>query len=151
MRARAARSFSTVFRSMSYAVVSVVVTHKLPEQKRASRAGRLNGNTARARVSAARSSMRHRVEDDVDAHRVRLRLGERAEVALVLALTFPPVAKVGVVADDHHHPPLVVEKCAVMHLLRPRVPRSIGGDRRIRAALPGDRRHLRLLLQVKNG
>jgi len=58
--------------------------------------------------------MRHCVEDYVDAHRIGFRFGEVSKVILVLALTLPTVPEVGVVADDDHHPFLVVKDALIM-------------------------------------
>src|SRR5687768_6535646 len=88
MRFRASRICSTVRRSISKGVVVSVVK--------------------------STPSMRHRVEHDVDPHRVALGLRERLEVPLVLALALPAVAQVRVVTDNAHHPPLLVEDRTVV-------------------------------------
>src|SRR5690606_10742683 len=64
----------------------------------------------------ASDSVRHRVEEDVDGHRVGHLLGEAFEVSRILAFTLPAVAEVGVVADDDHQPPAVIEDALVVHL-----------------------------------
>src|SRR5262245_35119450 len=89
--------------------------------------------------------MSHRVGHDVDAHGIRLLLRERAEVFLALALALPAVAEVGVVADDDHHPLLVVEDPLVMHGLAARAVILPG----LAGVLPGvDAGDLRLLLEL---
>src|SRR5690349_18337125 len=62
-------------------------------------------------------SVRHRVEDDVDAERVGFFLRELAEEILELALALPAVAVVGVVADDDAEPAFVVVDAADVALL----------------------------------
>src|SRR5688500_1443380 len=62
--------------------------------------------------------VRHRVEDDVDPHRVGLLLGELLEVPFVFALALPAIAEVRVVADNDHHPVLVVVDRLEVHLAR---------------------------------
>src|SRR4051812_713458 len=66
----------------------------------------------------ATRSVRHGVGHDVDPHRVRFLGGEFLEIIWALSLSFPAVAQVGVVADDRHHPALVVEDALVVDRLR---------------------------------
>ena len=61
--------------------------------------------------------MRHGIGHDVDPHRVRLLFRELVEILFVLAFPFPAVAQVGVVADDRHHPALVVVDAQVVDRL----------------------------------
>src|SRR5436190_2257134 len=76
-------------------------------------------------------SVCHGVGHDVDAHRVGLLLRELVEVVDVFALAFPAVAEVGVVADDRHHPVLVVEDAPVMDFLRVAAMPSLPGHARV--------------------
>ena len=54
-------------------------------------------------------SMRHGIDHDIDSQRIGLFLGELLKVPGILAFALPAVAQVGVVADDRHHPSVVVE------------------------------------------
>ena len=62
-------------------------------------------------------SVRQRVEDNVDPHRVGLFLREFLEIPFVFTLTFPSVAEVGVETDDAHHAVFIVEDPFVLHRL----------------------------------
>ena len=53
--------------------------------------------------------MGHGIDEDVDAHGVRLGLGEVLEIPRSRSLLLPAVANVGVVASDTHHAAFVVE------------------------------------------
>src|SRR6185295_15350231 len=61
-------------------------------------------------------SVRHRVEDDVDAERISALLGKLAEEILIFLFALPTVAIVGIVAGDHHHMPFLVEQSPNMHI-----------------------------------
>ena len=57
-------------------------------------------------------SVSHRIEDDVDAKRIRFFDGELFEVPGILPFALPSVAQVRVVTNDRHHAPAVVEDAA---------------------------------------
>src|SRR5579859_2407279 len=58
--------------------------------------------------------MRHRVRHDVDAKRIRPFLGEFFEVLVIRSFLLPAVPQVGIVANDRHHSPLVVQDPAIV-------------------------------------
>src|SRR5688500_7666180 len=53
-------------------------------------------------------SVSHRVYQNIDPHWVRPLFGELLEIAGIDSFALPPVAGVGVVANERHHPSLVV-------------------------------------------
>src|SRR5215218_4303798 len=59
--------------------------------------------------------MRHRVENNVNAERVRDFLGEIFEEVDVFAFPLPTIAVVGVVRGDDHHASFVVVDRAMVH------------------------------------
>ena len=61
--------------------------------------------------------MRHQIENDVDAQRIRDSLGVPAEIDFVFSFAFPAVADVTVVDGEDYHPLPVVEQSANVHFL----------------------------------
>jgi hypothetical protein len=60
--------------------------------------------------------MRHRVIDDVDGERIVLLLRERPEEPRIGTLLLPAVTVVAIVAQENHHPTLVVVDGAKMRI-----------------------------------
>src|SRR5258708_4675193 len=67
---------------------------------------------------APQASMRHGIGHDIDPQGIRPFLREFLEITRVFAFTLPAVAQIGVVADDGHHPSLVVKDSLIMRLGR---------------------------------
>src|SRR4051812_8604411 len=61
--------------------------------------------------------VRHCIENDVDSQGISLLLREFAEVPGVLPFSFPAVPQIGVMTDDDHHPPLIIEDAFVVNFL----------------------------------
>src|SRR5690606_32198439 len=62
------------------------------------------------------ASVGHGVGHDIDSHRIGFFFGELTEIPLTASLAFPTVAKVRVMADDHHHSPLVIEDRPIVRI-----------------------------------
>ena len=67
-------------------------------------------------ISKGNGSMRHGVIDDIDTERVGLLFGKLSKVIFAFALTLPPIAVIGVVANHGHDPAFVIENGLQMRL-----------------------------------
>ena len=95
--------------SMSSSLCDARLTPALFSEERENGAQRRVIRSLKIATAVSISSVRHGVEDDVDAERIGLLFRELAEVVFVVTFALPAVAVVGVVADDDHHAALVVE------------------------------------------
>ena len=58
--------------------------------------------------------MGHDIEQNVDGERIGDLLREAVEIEIVLTFSFPAIAQVRVVANEHHDAAVVIGDCAVV-------------------------------------
>src|SRR6476660_2850845 len=105
-RGRAAKDFGCVCTATRLSLLRLSVVRTFRSALNASPEG-----SHYAHVKSAASLVGHRVEQDVDPNRVRIRR-EPEEVVGLLAFTFPGIGQVGVVHHDDHEPAVVVRDAA---------------------------------------
>src|SRR5688572_1808262 len=94
--------------------------------------------------------MGHRVEHDVDSHRIGFGFGKVFEVILVVPFALPAVAEVSVMTGEHHDALLVIENSAVMYCLGPAAASPLESDAcELAAGAPVHTGHLWFFLEVE--